>query len=70
MDSNTVWLVVGVVFVAEYVLPKVGAGIKWCFEWLRDLRELREDLYESDDDSDEEYADYDEYAEDDEEEDE
>ena len=50
-----IWTVVGVVFIAEYVLPPLGRAAKAIYSWWRDLRDLREDLYEPVLDEDEEY---------------
>lgn len=57
MNQDTVWNVVGVVFILEYVLPPLARGVKWVRNWFKDLRDLREDLYEPTDD---EYEDDDE----------
>lgn len=53
MGGTDIWTIVAVVFVAEYVLPKVGVGLRWAFTWARDLHDLRQDLYEEVDEDEE-----------------
>jgi hypothetical protein len=52
-QSSALWNFVGVVFIAEYVLPPIGRALKGAWTWARDLSDLREELYEPADEEEE-----------------